>query len=256
MVAAREPQAASVSQETEAAEADAAAAVGKLLPAAAGALTLEACGSGGSSGGDAPPPVLSGAQASRFLSQSAIGYSHTDITSVSNSGVEAWLTAQFAIARPQKFWDFLVANGYADAANVNTLNGFDPMIWSQLMSGGDILRQRVGLALLGPWVVGIDGFGSGWAPVVMAGYLDVLWDSAFGNYRDLMEGVSTNAAMGLYLTFLGSVKANPATGSIPDENYARELMQLFTIGLYQLNMDGTLVMSGGNPVATYTQTDV
>jgi uncharacterized protein (DUF1800 family) len=160
------------------------------------------------------------------------------------------------MARPQKFWDFLVANGYAAATNVNTLNGFDPMIWSQLMGGSDILRQRVGLALLDQWVVSIDGFASSWRPFVMAAYLDVLWDSAFGNYRDLMEGVSTSVAMGLYLTFLGSVKANPATGSIPDENYARELMQLFTIGLYQLNMDGTLVMSGGNAVSTYTQTDV
>jgi len=77
----------------------------------------------------------------------------------------------------------------------------------------------------------------------------VLWESAFSNYRDLMEGVSASVAMGLYLTFLGSVKANPATGSIPDENYARELMQLFTIGLYQLNMDGTLVTFRRNPVS-------
>jgi uncharacterized protein (DUF1800 family) len=234
MVAAREPQAASVAQETAAAEADAGAALAKPGLAATGALALEACGSGSDSSG-----VLSSTEASRFLSQSAIGYSHADITNVSTSGIDAWLTAQFATARPQKFWDFLVANGYAAATNVNTLNGFDPMIWSQLMGGSDILRQRVGLALLDQWVVSIDGFASSWRPFVMAAYLDVLWDSAFGNYRDLMEGVSTSVAMGLYLTFLGSVKANPATGSIPDENYARELMQLFTIGLYQLNMDGT-----------------
>jgi len=157
---------------------------------------------------------LSSTQASRFLSQSAIGYGHADIASVSTSGIDAWLTAQFAMARPQKFWDFLVTNNYAAPTNVNTLNGFDPMIWSQLMGGSDILRQRVGLALLDQWVVSIDGFASSWRPFVMAAYLDVLWESAFGNYRDLMEGVSTSVAMGLYLTFLGSVKANPATGSI------------------------------------------
>src|SRR6267378_1925689 len=223
MVAAREPQAASVAQETAAAEADAGAALAKLGLAATGALALEACGGGsGSSSGGTPPPVLSSTQASRFLSQSSIGYSHADITSVSTSGIDAWLTAQFAMARPQKFWDFLVANGYAASTNVNTLNGFDPMIWSQLMGGSDILRQRVGLALLDQWVVSIDGFASSWRPFVMAAYLDVLWESAFSNYRDLMEGVSTSVA----------------------------------IGLYQLNMDGTLVMSGGNPVSTYTQTDV
>jgi len=255
MVAAHEPQIVSVSRETAAAEADAGTTLAKPGLAATVTLALEACG-GGSSGGDTSPPVLSETQASRFLSQSAIGYSHADITSVSNSGIDDWLSSQFAMARPQKFWDFLVANSYDAAANVNTLNGFDPMIWSQLMGGNDILRQRVGLALLDQWVVSIDGFASGWRPFVMAAYLDVLWDNAFGNYRDLMEGVSTSVGMGLYLTFLGSVKANPATGSIPDENYARELMQLFTIGLYQLNTDGTLVMSGGNPVPTYTQTDV
>ena len=62
--------------------------------------------------------------------------------------------------------------------------------------------------------------------------------------------------MAYYLTYMGNQKANPVTGSIPDENYARELMQLFTIGLTQLNMDGTPVTSGGNQVATYTQDEV
>jgi len=239
------------------ADGDGAATPSRLGLTALGALALDACGDGGSpSMGGPPPPAFSAVQASRFLAQSAIGYGHTDITSVSTSGIDVWLTAQFALARPQKFWDFLVANGYGVAANVNTYNGFEPMIWSQLMGSGDLLRQRVGLALLDQWVVSIDGFASGWRPFVMAAYLDVLWDNAFGNYRDLMESVSTSVAMGLYLTFLGSVKANPVTGSIPDENYARELMQLFTIGLYELNMDGTQVLSGGNPVPTYAQADV
>src|SRR3977135_4641787 len=94
MVAAREPQGASVAQETAAAEADAGAALAKLGLAAAGALVLEACGGGsGSSGGGTPPPVLSSTQASRFLSQSAIGYSHADITSVSPPRTTTRLTA-------------------------------------------------------------------------------------------------------------------------------------------------------------------
>jgi uncharacterized protein (DUF1800 family) len=233
-----------------------------LLPVAA-ALALQGCGGGGgnggsgsSGGGGPPPPVLTGPQASRFLSQAAIGYSRADVSDVATHGIDAWLTAQFATARPQKFWDFLVANGYADSTNMNTQNGFDPMLWSQLMGSSDILRQRVGLALLDQWVVGIDGISGSWKPFTMAAYFDVLWDNAFGNYRDLMEGVSTSVAMGLFLTFLGNVKANPTTGSIPDENYARELMQLFTIGLYQLNMDGSQVLSNGAPVPTYGQADV
>src|SRR5215471_19973214 len=117
MVATREPEVASVSQEAAAAEADSGAARARPGLAATVALALEACGGGGGSSGDGTP-VLSDTQASRFLSQSAIGYSHADITSVSISGIDAWLAAQFAMPRPQKFWDFLVANGYDAAANV------------------------------------------------------------------------------------------------------------------------------------------
>ena len=234
--------------------------VGAAL-ATAGALALAACGEGGSAPPPPPPPVpvtvkVTAVQASRFLSQAAIGHSKADLLNLADSGYEAWLTAQFAVARPQKFWDYLIANGFDAATNMNSTNGFDPMIWSQLMGSGDILRQRVGLALLDQLVVGVDGFGGSWRAFALAAYLDVLWDNAFGNFRDLMEGISTNAAMGLFLTFLGNAKANAATGSIPDENYARESMQLFTIGLTMLNMDGTQVLSGGNPVPTYTQTDV
>ncbi len=231
----------------------------------AASLALAACGDGTSpapvpSPAPPPPPVptqkATAVQASRFLSQAAIGHSKADLLNLSSSGFDAWLTAQFAVARPQKFWDYLVANGFDAAANINSTNGFDPMVWAQLMGNGDVLRQRIGLALLDQWVVSVDGFGGSWRAFALAAYLDVLWDNAFGNYRDLMEGVSTNAAMGLYLTFLGNAKASAATGAIPDENYARELMQLFTIGLTMLNMDGTQVLSGGNPVPTYTQADV
>lgn len=224
-------------------------------------LALAACGGSSptptSSGPVTPPaPPPTAAQASRFLSQAAIGYAKSDITSLTTSSFSAWLTSQFALPRPRKFWDFLVANGYAVPANIGGTTGFDAMIWAQLMGSADILRQRVGLALLNFWVVGVDGFNGQWRQFAMAAYLDILWDNAFGNYRDLMEGVSTNAAMAQFLTFLGNQKANANTGAIPDENYARELMQLFTIGLVQLNMDGTPVLSNGEPVPTYTQTDV
>jgi uncharacterized protein (DUF1800 family) len=227
------------------------------------AMVLDACGGGdGGTAGGTPPPTtppvvgLTVTQASRFLAQAAIGYAKADVTATAQSGIEAWLASQLSSPRPQKFWDFLVANGYDAATNINTTAGFEPMVWSQLMGSTDLLRQRVGLALLSQWVVSVDGFSSSWRAFVMAAYLDVLWENAFGNYRDLMEGVSTSVAMGYYLTFLGSAKANPATGSIPDENYARELMQLFTIGLYRLNLDGTLVLANGAPIPTYTQADV
>jgi uncharacterized protein (DUF1800 family) len=227
------------------------------------ALALEACGDGGSATTPAPPPAppppppITPTQASRFLSQATMGGTKADITSLAASTYDAWLTTQLGLARPQKFWDFLVANGYNVAANMNNTTGFDPMVWAQLISSADTLRQRVALALLDQWVVGIDGFASSWRQFVMAAYLDVIWDNALGNYRDLMEGVSTSVGMGLYLTYLGSIKANPASGAIPDENYARESMQLFTIGLYELNTDGTQKLdTSGNPIPTYTQADV
>jgi uncharacterized protein (DUF1800 family) len=230
----------------------------QIIGALAGAGVLSGCG-GGTETTSAPAPVavsISEAQASRFLAQATIGYSKSDISSVRSMGVGPWLNMQFGMTRPQTFWDFLIAGGFDAAANTNSTSGFDPMIWSQLMSSSDIVRQRIGLALLDIWAVGIDGINTSWRPFVMAAYLDVLWDNALGNYRDIMEGVSTSVAMGSFLTYLGNVKANPATGAIPDENYARELMQLFTIGLYELNMDGSQVLSAGAPVATYSQADV
>jgi uncharacterized protein (DUF1800 family) len=230
----------------------------QIIGALAGAAVLSGCG-GGTETTSAPAPVpvsISDAQASRLLAQATIGYSKSDLSVVRSMGIGPWLNMQFGMARPQTFWDFLTAGGFDAAANINSTSGFDPMIWSQLMGSSDIVRQRIGLALLDIWAVGIDGINTSWRPFVMAAYLDVLWDNALGNYRDIIEGVSTSVAMGSFLTYLGNVKANPATGAIPDENYARELMQLFTIGLYELNMDGSQVLSAGAPVATYSQADV
>lgn len=234
---------------------------GRSAATVAAPLLLAACG--GSSNSSLPdaltaaqPSKLNQSQASRFLSQAAVGHAKADIENLQASSIDAWLNTQFALPRGQSFWDFLVAGGYQSATNINATSGFDPMIWSQLMGGQDILRQRVGLAFLSQWVVGFDGFSSSWRQFVMAAYLDILWNHAFGNFRDLLEGIATSPAMGYFLTFLGNRKADPRTGSIPDENFARELMQLFTIGLYQLNMDGTLAQANGAPVPTYTQDDV
>ena len=185
-----------------------------------------------------------------------MGASKADITNLTFTTIDAWLTTQLGLARPQKFWDFLVANGYNVAANIFGQPGFDAMMWSQLISSSDTLRQRVGLALLDMIVVSADGLSIAWRTFAMASYLDALWDNAFGNFRDLLDGVASSPAMASYLTFLGNRKANASTGAIPDENFARELMQLFTIGLYQLNPDGSLVLSGGKPVETYSQADI
>ena len=230
------------------------------------ALALAACDSGGSGGGGvvstpgptptpSPAPVTA-AQASRFLSQATMGTTAADIAEVQARGYDAWITAEFAKPRPTSLWDWLVSKGYNDAANVNNQNGFDNAMWSQLIGAGDQLRQRVGMALLEILVVGIDGVNLSWRQFAMAAYVDVLMDNAFGNFRTLIERVTYNPAMGSFLTYLGNRKADSRTGSVPDENYARELMQLFTIGLVRLNMDGSVVTASGQPVETYTPADV
>ncbi len=240
------------------------------LPAStaiASALLLAACGgetggtsSGTASGGGTPVPITrvapTEAQASRFLSQATMGATRDTIATVVANGYEAWITAQFALPRATSHWDWLVANGYNVAANINSTTGFDPTMWRQLIVEPDQLRQRVGMALLDLLVVGIDGVNLNWRQFAMAAYVDLLLDNAFGNYRQIMEAITLNAAMGSFLTFLNNRKMNTTTGAQPDENYARELMQLFTLGLYQLNMDGTLKGTAGQPLDTYTQADV
>ncbi len=128
--------------------------------------------------------------------------------------------------------------------------------WQQAIPAPDQLRQRVKFALSELVVVSggdntIAGFADG-----LANYADLLGQHAFGNYRELIEAVATSPMMGIYLSHLGNKKADPVTGAVPDENFAREVTQLFTIGLYQLNLDGTPTLVNGAPVETYTNADV
>ncbi len=242
---------------------------GAVLPSTAmlaPALLLAACGSGGADDstagttGSAPVPIArvapTDAEASRFLSQSTMGATRDSIAEVVAKGYEAWIAAQMAMPRATTHWDWLVVNGYQVDGNINNTAGFDTTMWRQLIVEPDQLRQRVGMALLDMLVVGIDGINLNWRQFAMAAYVDVLLDNAFGNYRQLMEAITLNAAMSSFLTFLNNRKANARTGALPDENYARELMQLFTLGLYQLNMDGTPKGTATAPLETYTQADV
>jgi uncharacterized protein (DUF1800 family) len=127
-------------------------------------------------------------------------------------------------------------------------------IWFRnVVDGPDQLRQRVAFALSEIFVVSQLG-ALVQAPYAVADYYDVLARNAFGNYRDLLQEVTLHPAMGVYLSMLGNEKPNPALNIRPDENYARELMQLFSIGLVELNIDGTVMTdTGGQPIPTYDQ---
>jgi len=203
------------------------------------------------------PHLMDEAVAARFLTQAGLGGSRAQIAQVRVLGFSAWIDAQCALPSSGTRWDWLVSKGFNGAANINTENGFDAAMWRKLITAPDVLRQRVALALSEIMVIGIDGLvGAGWKAFSAAAYMDLLEANAFGNFRTLLGSISTSPAMGQFLTFRGNIKANPATGSHPDENYARELMQLMTIGLVQLNADGTPKLKGGVPQYTYAQQDV
>jgi uncharacterized protein (DUF1800 family) len=130
-------------------------------------------------------------------------------------------------------------------------------MWAKLFGATDPLRQRAAFALSELFVVSHLGLPITWRNFALANYWDVLEKNALGNFRDLLEGVTLSSAMGTYLNMKGNQKYNATTGRAPDENYAREVMQLFTIGLYELNADGTQQLdASGKPIETYDNNDV
>lgn len=225
--------------------------------AAAAATALAACGGGGDGGGepvasDAPSEPISAADASRLLAQATLGASRGDIANAAARGARAWIEDQFLVPPTQGHFDWMVANGYAIEDNRYSTAGLDNSIWRKFITSPDALRQRMVLALSEVCVVSLQGISPAWRQFCVANYLDILERNAFGNYRTLLREVSLSTAMGHFLTYRGNAKAN-GRGSQPDENYARELMQLFTIGLLQLNPDGT-VAAGAHE--TYGPDDV
>jgi len=221
-------------------------------------LALTACGGGGEAMASPTTslyPSPTAAEAARFLAQAAFGGTAADVAEVQAKGIDAWLTAQFAQRRSQSHWDWMVANGYAVVGNTNSFSGVDNSLWRKLMSSSDVLRQRVTLALSEIFVVSLDGLPVPWRGMVAANYMDTLEAHAFGNYRQLLEAVTLSVGMGVYLNMRGNQKAD-GKGREPDENYAREVMQLFTIGVTQLNPDGTTKTANGVPLDTYSPDDI
>ena len=241
---------------------------GTLGLSALAAAALAACGGGdepdmavtaAKAAPAAPSGPISPEQAARFLHQAQFSSSDDEIAQVRAKGYEGWLTAQMAQPPTQAAWDWLISRGYnRTGANVLDNDAYaDYMVWYQLMQSSDAMRKRVALALSEIMVVSttlIEGESCSFA---MAAYWDLLNRNAFGNFRKLLGEITLNPAMGIFLNTLGNQKEDAATGRQPDENYGREVMQLFTIGLIQLNMDGTPRLgANGRPLETYGQDDV
>lgn len=236
------------------------------------ALGVAACGGGGGSGGGTAAPAPGGGtatappvrkpasdeEAARFLLQTGIAASTGEIAALRGEGYAPWLDRQMG-AGPVSAVAWLAARGYTQVDANRWFDRTEPadyMVWNQLLGSAPAPRTRAALALSEFFVVSTDGVDFRWKSQGMARYWDILAENAFGNFRTLLEAVTLSPAMGQWLNTLGNRRAD-ASGRVPDENYAREVMQLFTIGLQQLNSDGTPRLgANGQPVETYTNADV
>ena len=228
---------------------------------------VSGCGNGGgsssssssSSGTSTPAPTqISTIEAGRFLTQATFGPTQGDITALQSSGFAGWLADQTAMAvsapTHQAWTEQRLAQLQATTPTATlSANQFYESFWQHAAQAPDELRQRVKFALSQIFVISlldnnIDVRGA-------ASYYDMLGTDAFVNFRTLLNDVTFHPMMGIYLTYMSNVKESGT--STPDQNYAREVMQLMTIGLYQLNADGSRQLdSGGNAIPTYSQDDI
>jgi len=240
--------------------------------AAAVLLAIGACGGGGG-GSELPAGDLGGTgpqaaalavvvptqtEAARFLTQATFGPTSAEIQRLSGMSYAQWIEEQFG--KPQTLHRIYMNQAAADLASVgqqlSRANFFDSY-WSQAISGEDQLRQRAAFALSEIMVISFTDATLSNQPRGVSSYYDMLAENAFGNFRKLIEDVALHPMMGIYLTWLGNQKEDAATGRVPDLNFAREITQLFTIGEWMLNADGSYILdSSGKPAVAYTGADL
>lgn len=224
---------------------------------------LAACG-GGNKNDEAGAPAASELPASRaeaaaFLAKATFGPTDADIDRVMAQGYRGWVDEQLALPQASHRARWEAADAALKAADPNAGAGQNEVLysfWRQAVAGNDQLRQRVAYALSQIFVISMVDGTVGNNPRAVAAWLDMLGDKGLGTYRELIEAVSLHPMMGVYLSHLRNQKADPRTGRVPDENYAREVMQLFSIGLVELEADGTPKAQGGKPLETYGPADI
>ncbi|MCB1633449.1 MAG: DUF1800 domain-containing protein, partial [Xanthomonadales bacterium] len=207
-----------------------------------------------SSGFDEPPEgPHTAAEAARFLTQATFGPTFEEIEHLRSIGYNAWFAEQ--LAAPSTLHLPYLYNLQSQGIEVYQ-NARQEAWWNGALAGQDQLRQRVAYALSQILVVSDQSGAIEGTPKGMAHYYDLLVAQAFGNYRQLLEDVTLHPVMGNYLSMFKNQKPDPVENIRPDENYAREIMQLFSVGLIQLNADGTPVLVNGLPVPSYDQTTI
>ncbi len=198
--------------------------------------------------------------ASRFLGQATLGADLTLIQEVAALGIETWINAQFLIPKSE-----LLTYLYAELYDTAEIGGdlfpqrelFRYALWQTALNGNDLLRQRIALALSEIFVISTETDAIYSVANGAADWYDMLLRNAFGNFRTLMQDVTVHPLMGSFLSHAGNRKTDVAESRFPDENYAREIMQLFTIGLFMLNDDGSFILDGASdPIPTYDNSHI
>ena len=206
--------------------------------------------------------------ASRFLAQATFGPTLERINAIVDLDFERWIDEQMAIPhypmltsiyeikREADEWHLLNGGDSLDIGFRPSWQEFQYAWWQDNLTNSDLLRQRIAFALSEIFVISANSDLSGYGDA-LSSYYDIFLKNAFGNYRDILEAVSLHPAMGFYLSHLNNPKANLEANVHPDENYAREIMQLFSIGLYELNQDGSRKKDASNQdIPTYGQKEI
>ncbi|MEM6397007.1 MAG: DUF1800 domain-containing protein [Bacteroidota bacterium] len=210
-------------------------------------------------------------QTSRFLAQATLGANREDIEAVRSQGFEAWIDEQMTIEPTYLLPELELALAHlsqlcyegngpiitCDELENGVAGSFQYAWWQAHMAGPDVLRQRVAFALSQIFVVSGIPFNGNLFGLSLADYYDIFMEHGLGNYEDLLMAVTLHPIMGTYLTHINNPRTLPAENIRPDENYAREVMQLFSIGLFELNPDGTRkIDASGDPIPTYDNDDI
>ncbi|NCF15500.1 MAG: DUF1800 family protein [Gammaproteobacteria bacterium] len=236
------------------------------------AMLASACGGSGG-GGDRQPPTQPPAPpttaelnaASRFAAQATFGMDYAGIESLARQDKATWISQQFNLPVSDHL---SIALDIVQRRAAGEFDEFEDDIeyliyarrlawWHRTVTADDVLRQRVAFALSEIFVVSDNVDDLIVYPTALSGYYDTLLTHAFGNFRDLLRNVSLHPSMGIYLSHVNNRRSDPQNNIFPDENYAREVMQLFSIGLFELNIDGSLRLDNdGDPIPTYSNVDI
>lgn len=193
--------------------------------------------------------------ASRFLAQATFGANLALIQHVANIGHEAWLDEQLVLPAIDTLP--IVSAGTVDGEGLILPAMFRWAHWQYMMTAPDLLRHRMVFALSQLLVISTQLDELGEQARGMSSYYDLFQKHAFGKFRYLLFDVTMHPFMGIYLSHLKNRKTDLALNRFPDENYAREVMQLFTIGLYELNQDGSYQLDqNGSPIPTYSNAEI